>query len=134
MSLLNKLTQVAKSKQGQEMLQKAKTFANDPKTRAKLDEARGKLTDQVDAAKQKMAEKKAKDGSGEPQYGEAGAPGDSPAYGESSEPATQPAAGGQDDAPAAGTDGPTDGSTDGPAYGEESADKPLYGEDGPKAA
>src|SRR3954467_6103485 len=61
MSLLNKLTQVAKSKQGQEFLQKAKTFANDPKTRAKIDEAREKLTDQVNTAKEKMAEKKHKE-------------------------------------------------------------------------
>ena len=129
MSLLNKLTQVAKSKQGQEMLQKAKTFANDPKTRAKLDEAREKITDQVNTAKEKMAEKKAKDAAATPEYGEPGAPGDAAKYGESTEPATQPAAGGQDTA-ASGTDG----AADGPAYGEESADKPHFGEDGPKAA
>ncbi len=129
MSLLNKLTQVAKSKQGQEMLQKAKTFANDPKTREKIEEARGKFTEQVDAAKQKMADKKAKDAGGDtPKYGEPGAPGDAPKYGESTEPATQPASGGQDTGPT-GTDG-----GDGPTYGEEEGAKPLYGEDGPKAA
>jgi len=114
MSLLNKLTQVAKSKQGQDMLQKAKTFANDPKTRAKLDEARGKLTEQVDAAKQKMADKKAKDGA-EPN-GSTAASGDAVA-----------------DAPAAGS-APAD---DAPAPVDETpappAD-PAYGDDGPKAA
>jgi hypothetical protein len=112
MSLLNKLTQVAKSKQGQEMLQKAKTFANDPKTRAKLDEARGKFTEQVDAAKQKMAEKKAKDEAD----GSTAAAGDAVA-----------------DAPAAGS-APAD---DAPAPVDETpappAD-PAYGDDGPKAA
>ena len=61
MSLLSKLTQVANSKQGKELLEKAKTIANDPKTREKIDEARGKITEQVDAAKHKLAEKKAKD-------------------------------------------------------------------------
>ena len=114
MSLLNKLTQVAKSKQGQEMLQKAKTFANDPKTRAKLEEAREKLTDQVNTAKEKMAEKKAKDAAGH----------DSP---------PAPAGDAVADAPAAGS-APAD---DAPAPVDETpappAD-PAYGDDGPKAA
>jgi hypothetical protein len=61
MSLLSKLTQVANSKQGKELIEKAKTIANDPKTREKIEEACGKITEQVDAAKHKLAEKKAKD-------------------------------------------------------------------------
>jgi len=132
MSLMNKLTQLAKSQQGRDLLDKAKTYANDPKTRAKIDEARDKFSGHVDTAKQKMAEKKANEGSGPPPtYGEAGAPGDTPKYGESAEPATQPASGGQDTP--TGTDG---GTSDGPTYGEEGAPQtPKYGEeDGPKAA
>ena len=130
MSLMNKLSTLAKSQQGKDLLAKAKTIANDPKTREKIDEARDKFSGHVDTAKQKMAEKKAKD-AGAATYGEAGAPGDSPAYGESAEPATQPASGGQDTP--AGTDGR---SSDGPTYGEEGAPQtPKYGEeDGPKAA
>ena len=114
MSLLNKLTQVAKSKQGQEMLGKAKTFANDPKTRAKIDEARVKFTEQVNTAKEKMAEKKAKD--------EAERTG-----------ATAAAADAVPDAPAAGS-AP---SAEAPAPVDETpappAD-PAGGDDGPKAA
>jgi len=132
MSLMNKLTQLSKSQQGKDLLEKAKTIANDPKTREKIDDARGKFNGHVETAKQKMAEKKANDGSGAPPtYGEPGAPGDTPKYGESAEPATQPASGGQDTH--TGTDG---GSSDGPTYGEEGAPQtPKYGEeDGPKAA
>jgi hypothetical protein len=125
MSLMNKLSTLAKSQQGKDLLQKAKTIANDPKTREKLDEARDKFSGHVETAKQKMAEKKAKDADAgsAPTYGEEGAPGDAPKYGESSAPATQPAAGGQD-------------TSDGPTYGEEGPPQtPTYGEeDGPKAA
>ncbi len=129
---MNQLSQLAKSKQGKDLLDKAKTFANDPKTREKLEDARGKFNEHVETAKQKMADKKAKDASdGTPAYGETGAPGDAPAYGESTEPATQPASGGQDTP--SGADG---GSSDGPTYGEEGTPQtPKYGEeDGPKAA
>ena len=89
-------------------------MANDPKTREKIDDARGKLNGHVETAKQKLAEKKAKED------------------GESAAPATPPAAGGQS-TPAASADG---GSSDGPTYGEEGAPQtPKYGEeDGPKAA
>ena len=114
MSLLSKLTQVAKSKQGQEMLQKAKTFANDPKTREKLEEARGKLTESVETAKQKMAEKKAKDAAAHD-----GAP--APA---ADEVADAPAAG---SAPAEDAPAPVDETPAPPA-------DPAYGDDGPKAA
>jgi hypothetical protein len=129
---MNQLSQLAKSKQGKELLDKAKTFANDPETRRKLEDAKGKLNEHVETAKQKMAEKKAKDASGDaPTYGEGGAPGsETPTYGESTEPATQAASGGQD------TPVGTDGASDGPTYGEEGTPQtPTYGEDeGPKAA
>jgi hypothetical protein len=133
MSLMNKLTQLAKSPQGKDLVEKAKTFANDPKTREKIDEARDKFSGHVETAKQKMAEKKAKEGTnGAPAYGEGGAPAsDTPQYGET-EAATPPASGAQDTSPAAGTAGAT--TSDQPLYGEEEGDKPLYGEDGPKAA
>ena len=119
MSLMNKLSQLAKSQQGKELLDKAKTFANDPETRKKIDDARDKLNGHVDTAKQKMAEKKAKDGEASPTYGEETAKGTPPTYGEET-----PAANG------AQTPG------DAPAYGEETptATPPTYGEDGPKAA
>ena len=133
MSLLNKLTQVAKSKQGQEMLQKAKTFANDPKTREKLEEARGKFTETVETAKQKMAEKKAKDessaGNGAPTYGEESSAANTPKYGEETPPSSTTTA---DTPPTAPQTDPVDKPN--PTYGEEEGDKPLYGEDGPKAA
>ena len=129
MSLKNQLSQFAKSKQGKDLLDKAKTFANDPKTREKIEGARGKFNDTVETAKQKMAEKKASDGSD----ASATNGGESPAYGEPSAPATQPAAGGQGihEEPGAGTHEVPSG---GPTYGEEEGDKPHYGEDGPRAA
>jgi hypothetical protein len=58
MSLMNKLTQIAKSDKGKELIEKAQTFANDPKTRQKIEDARGKIEDQIDAAKHKLAEKR----------------------------------------------------------------------------
>jgi hypothetical protein len=131
MSLMNKLTQFAKSPQGKDLVAKAKNSANDPKTREKIDEARDKFSGHVETAKQKMAEKKAKEANGTPAYGEGGAPAsDTPQYGEPGTPASPPASGGPD-ASAAGTSGAT---SDQPLYGEEEGDKPLYGEDGPKAA
>ena len=119
MSLMNKLTQLAKSQQGKELLDKAKTFANDPETRKKIDEARGKLNGHVDTAKQKMAEKKAKDGEASATYGEETPTATPPTYGEEA-----PAANG------AQTPG------DAPTYGEETptATPPTYGEDGPPKA
>lgn len=66
MSLFSKLTQAANSKQGKELLEKAKTIANDPKTREKLEQAREKITEQVDAAKHKLAEKQGKDEAAKP--------------------------------------------------------------------
>jgi len=131
MSLMNKLSTLAKSQQGKDLLEKAKTIANDPKTREKIDDAREKFTGHVETAKQKMAEKKAKEGGAAPTYGEAGAAGDTPKYGESDAPATQPASGAQGTPAGAGG-----GSSDGPTYGEEGAPQtPTYGEDdGPKAA
>jgi hypothetical protein len=147
---MNKLSQLAKSQQGKDLVEKAKTFANDPKTREKIDEARGKLNEHVETAKQKMAEKKAKDAgqSGDaPTYGEAGAASATPQYGEEkpSDPtatygdgsaaSTTPAYG-EDSAagtpPTAPHSDPIDKTN--PTYGEEEGDKPLYGEDGPAAA
>ena len=123
---MNQLSQLAKSKQGKDLFDKAKTFANDPETRQKIDDARGKLDKHVETAKQKMAEKKAKDGDSSPTYGEETKAG-TPTYGEPTEPAT----GGQgmSDTPGAGTQ-------DEPTYGEAGPPQtPTYGEeDGPKAA
>ena len=42
-SLMSKLTHLAKSPQGKKMVDQAKQLASDPKTRAKIDEARSKL-------------------------------------------------------------------------------------------
>jgi hypothetical protein len=62
MSLMNKLTQLAKSDKGKELIDKAQAIANDPKTREKIDTARGKVEAQVDAAKHKLAEKRGEKG------------------------------------------------------------------------
>jgi len=150
------------SQQSKDLVDKAKTFANDPATREKIEEARGKLNEHVETAKQKMADKKAKDegssaGSGSPQYGEETSAANTPQYGESGTSHAQPATGasgaaetatygepGPADTPAYGEEGaagtpPTSPGEDpidtaNPTYGEEEGDKPLYGEDGPKAA
>lgn len=75
MSLKNKLNKLARSEKGKELIDKAQTIANDPKNRAKLDDARQKIEGQVGAAKHKLAEKRAeKQGSGQPAAGAAGAP------------------------------------------------------------
>lgn len=161
MSLMNKLSRLAKSPQGKDLVDKAKTFANDPKTREKIDEARDKFSGHVETAKQKMAEKKAKDGSsagnGSPQYGEPTAGAETPQYGEPDTSHAEPATGASGAAETAtyGEPGPADTPTYGeegaagtpptspqedpidktnPTYGEEEGDKPLYGDDGPKAA
>ncbi|MDP1847843.1 MAG: hypothetical protein Q8K79_08630 [Solirubrobacteraceae bacterium] len=130
MSLMNKLTQLAKSQQGKDLVEKAKTFANDPKTREKIDEARTKFSGHVDTAKQKMAEKKADDaGNGAPTYGEETSAANTPKYGEESPASSATTA---DTPPTAPDADPVDKPN--PTYGEEEGDKPLYGEDGPKAA
>jgi hypothetical protein len=129
---MNKLSQFAKSQQGKDLLDKAKTIANDPKTREKIDDARDKFSGHVETAKQKMAEKK-KDGgpAGTPAYGEEGAPGASPKYGEQTPADPAPETAGSTP-PASAHEEPVDKPD--PTYGEEEGDKPLYGEDGPKAA
>ena len=67
MSIKNKLTQLARSPKGRELIDKAQTMANDPKNREKLDGARQKIEGQIGAAKQKLAEKRGdKDGAGQP--------------------------------------------------------------------
>lgn len=160
MSLMNKLSQLAKSQQGKDLVEKAKSIANDPKTREKIDEARTKFSGHVDTAKQKMAEKKAKDESGAngaPLYGEASSGANTPQYGEPDTAHAQPPTGatGATETATYGEPGPADTPTYGeegaagtppttphedpidktnPTYGEEEGDKPLYGEDGPKAA
>ncbi|MDQ3722108.1 MAG: hypothetical protein M3376_03355, partial [Actinomycetota bacterium] len=58
---MKQLSHLAKSQQGKDLLEKAKTIANDPKTREKIDDARDKLNGHVETAKQKMADKKAND-------------------------------------------------------------------------
>ena len=146
---MNRLSQLAKSQQGKDLVDKAKTFANDPKTRAKIEDARGKLGGHVDTAKQRMAEKKAKDAGQTgtaPTYGEE-SPASTPKYGEETPApptATYGDAGAASATPAYGEEGsagtpPTSPHEDpidktNPTYGEEEGDKPLYGEDGPKAA
>ena len=131
MSLMNRLSQLAKSQQGKDLVEKAKSIANDPKTREKIEDARTKLSGHVDTAKQKMAEKKAKDessaGNGAPTYGEETSAASTPTYGEET-PASSTATA---DTPPTAPD-PVDKTN--PTYGEEEGDKPLYGEDGPKAA
>jgi hypothetical protein len=131
MSLMNKLTKLAKSEKGKELIDKAQAIANDPKNREKLESARGKVEQQIDAAKHKIAEKRGEKGDAPstpetsatptPTYGEETSAANTPQYGEESAP-TEP----KDEPTATGT----------PAYGEESSDPtpPTYGEDGPKAA
>jgi len=62
MTLINKLTQLAKSDKGKELIDKAQAIANDPKNREKLDTARGKVEEQIGVAKQKLAEKRGEKG------------------------------------------------------------------------
>ena len=126
---MNRLTRLAKSEKGKELIDKAQAIANDPKNREKIATARGKVEEQLDAAKHKIAEKRGeKDGTsttpatqptatGTPAYGEDTPAGTTPTYGE--EGAAQEPTG-----------------TGTPAYGEEtpSDTPPTYGEDGPKAA
>ena len=58
MSLMNKLTRLAKSEKGKELIDKAQAMANDPKNREKIEAARGKVEQGIDAAKHKIAEKR----------------------------------------------------------------------------
>ena len=62
---MNKLTRLAKSEKGKELIDKAQAMANDPKNREKIEAARGKVEQGLDAAKQKIAEKRG-EGAGEP--------------------------------------------------------------------
>lgn len=55
---MNKLTQLAKSDKGKELIDKAQALANDPKNREKIETARGKVEEQIGVAKQKLAEKR----------------------------------------------------------------------------
>jgi hypothetical protein len=94
---MNKLTQLAKSEKGKELIDKAQAIANDPKNREKLETARGKVEEQIGVAKQKLAEKRGeKDdtpttptaptteptATGTPAYGEDTPAGTTPTYGE----------------------------------------------------
>ena len=58
MSLMNKLTQLANSEKGKELIDKAQAIANDPKNRERFDTAREKVEQQIDVAKHKIAEKR----------------------------------------------------------------------------
>jgi hypothetical protein len=93
---MNKLTKLAKSEKGKELIDKAQAIANDPKNREKLESARGKVVQQIDAAKHKIAEKRGeKDetpttqptATGDPAYGEESPAGTTPTYGETDPPA-----------------------------------------------
>jgi hypothetical protein len=103
---MNKLTQLAKSDKGKELIDKAQAIANDPKNREKLDTARGKVEEQIGAAKQKLADKR-----GEKDGASSGAPSGSAS---ATDPATAPTP------PAPATSPPTEAN-----YG---------GDEGPKAA
>lgn len=48
--MINKLTQLANSPQGKRLADKAKAFANDPKTRAQVESAKRKLGELRDNA------------------------------------------------------------------------------------
>ncbi len=58
MSLISKLTQVARSPKGQQLVNRAKHIANDPKTREKIESAKEKIGDQLSGAKQKVDHKR----------------------------------------------------------------------------
>ncbi len=45
MSLMNRLTKLANSPQGRKLAEKAKDVANDPKTKAKIEDAKRKLAE-----------------------------------------------------------------------------------------
>jgi hypothetical protein len=94
MSLISKLQQVAKSEKGKELIEKAQAMANDPKTREKIADARGKVEGQIDAAKHKLAEKRGKDG--EPSTGAPAEPPAGATAGASAPPPPPPAYGGDD--------------------------------------
>jgi len=55
---MNKLTQLARSEKGKELIDKAQAIANDPKNREKIETARGKIEEQIESAKHKIAEKR----------------------------------------------------------------------------
>lgn len=96
---MNKLTQIAKSDKGKELIEKAQAIANDPKTREKIEDARGKIEGQIDAAKHKFAEKRAdKEGSAPAADAPATAP---PPAGPATTPPAPPPSYGGDDGPKA---------------------------------
>jgi hypothetical protein len=95
---MNRLTKLAKSDKGKELIDKAQSIAKDPKNREKLENARGKVEQQIDAAKHKIAEKRGeKDetptteptATGDPAYGEESPAGTTPTYGETEPPAAE---------------------------------------------
>ena len=55
---MDKLNRAAKSPKGRELAGKARGIANDPKTREKLEGARGKLSGGVSAARQRLDRKR----------------------------------------------------------------------------
>lgn len=96
---MNKLTQIAKSDKGKELIEKAQAIANDPKTREKIEDARGKIEGQIDAAKHKLAEKRAeKEGSAPAADAPAATP---PPAGPATTPPAPPPSYGGDDGPKA---------------------------------
>lgn len=48
MGILNSVTKLAKSRQGKKALDEAKKLANDPKTKAKIEDVRQRLTSRGD--------------------------------------------------------------------------------------
>jgi hypothetical protein len=95
---MNKLTQIAKSDKGKELIEKAQAFANDPKTREKIEDARGKIEGQIDAAKHKLAEKRAEKEGSAPA---AGAPATPPPAGPTTTPPAPPPSYSGDEGPKA---------------------------------
>ena len=96
---MNKLTQIAKSDKGKELIEKAQAFANDPKTREKIEDARGKIEGQIDAAKHKLAEKRAEKEGSEPTAGAPATP--PPPAGTTTTPPAPPPSYSGDDGPKA---------------------------------
>lgn len=56
MSLMNRLTRLANSPQGRKLADKAKDIANDPKTKAKIEDAKRKLAERRGAGGDKPAD------------------------------------------------------------------------------
>lgn len=66
MSLVDMLSQLAQSDKGRELLGKAKELADDPSTRAKIDDACAVIEGQIQLVRRKLAEQPGPPPDGEP--------------------------------------------------------------------